>query len=265
MFELIVLSLLIMLASLSGKLVVWREGGSFIERNLDYLVSFSAGVFLIFLYGLAQEAIEHSARFEYGVLWILCGAAGIWLVFKILPSSHVHVHEHGGEHAHIDARRLLFTDGIHNAADGIFLAASYAVSPVLAAVAALSIFLHEALQEISEFFVLRDAGYSTKQALLYNFLTSSTILIGAVGGYFLLDTFEVLEGPLLGIAAGGILIVVLHDLIPHSLRDSQTLGHYGRHLLWFVVGAVLMFALSSVLPHAEPAEAAPAATSVNLL
>ena len=99
------------------------------------------------------------------------------------------MHEGGDAHPPLDARRLLLTDGIHNAADGIFLAASYAVSPALALVAGVSIFVHEALQEISEFFVLKDAGYSTKGALVVNFLTSSTIIIGAIGGDFLLDFF----------------------------------------------------------------------------
>ncbi len=83
-------------------------------------------------------------------------------------------------------------------------------------------------------------------------LTSSTILSGAIGGYFLLGTFEALEGPLLGIAAGGILVVVLHDLIPHSVRGAHTAAHYLKHVLWFLVGGLLMFGLTAVLPHAEP-------------
>lgn len=249
MLELLAISFLIMLASLVGKLAVWR-GSTFVERNLGYLVSFSSGVFLVFLYGLATEAVEHSGGWTGGLLWILAGAVGIWVTFKILPGSHVHVGEEGSAHPPLDARRLLFTDSIHNAADGIFLAASYAVSPALAATAGISILVHEALQEVSEFFVLRDAGYSTNGALLVNFLTSGTILIGSIGGYFLLGTFKTLEGPLLGIAAGGILVVVLHDLIPHSIRGANSAAHYAKHFAWFLAGAVLMYALVAVLPHA---------------
>lgn len=252
MLEIIVLSLAIMLASLAGKLTVWGRAGSFIENNLDYLVSFSAGVFLVFLYGLASEAVEHAPSPAWGLGWLLAGALGIWLIFKILPSAHTHTHAHAGEHAHtpIDARRLLLTDAIHNTADGIFLAASYAVSPALALVAGVSIFVHEVLQEVSEFFVLRDAGYTTRQALTTNFLVSSTILIGSVGGYLLLDTFELIEAPLLGLAAGGVLVVVLTDLIPHSVREAHTLRHYSAHLAWFAFGGALMFALASTLAHA---------------
>lgn len=249
MIEILLFSFLIMCASLVGVITVWNRAGSFIEKNLDYLVSFSAGVFLVFLYGLGTEAVEHATTPTWGVGWLLFGAVGIWLLFKILPSAHVHVHEHSEGHTPLDARRLLVTDAIHNAADGIFLAASYAVSPALAAVAGISIFMHEALQEISEFFVLRDAGYSTRGALGINFLVSSTILIGSVGGYFLLDTFEMLEGPLLGVAAGGILVVVLHDLIPHSIREAHSRMHYAKHLFWFILGALLMFLISSFATH----------------
>lgn len=263
MFELLALSLLIMCASLAGVLLIWGRVGSFVESNLDYLVSFSAGVFLIFLYGLASEAIEHSGGFQEGLPWLLAGAVGIWLVFKFLPAAHVHLHE-GHSHDRIDARRMITTDAIHNTADGIFLAASYAVSPTLALAAGISIFVHEALQEISEFFVLRDAGYSTRMALGINFFTASTILIGSIGGYFLLDAFEALEGPLLGIAAGGLLVVVLGDLIPHSVREARSHMHYAKHLFWFVIGFVVMAAVVSYLPHAEPEESESHEVSLSL-
>jgi zinc transporter ZupT len=250
MIELLGISFLVMLASLVGVLAVWKRAGKFIEQRLDYLVSFSAGVFLVFLFGLASEAVEHAGGLAHGLPWLLLGAVGIWAVFKFMPDSHVHTH---ADHSHtrLDARRLIVVDAIHNTADGIFLAASYAVSPALALVAGVSIFVHEALQEMSEFFVLKDAGYSTKKALAINFAVSSTILIGAVGGYLLLGVFEALEGPLLGLAAGGILTVVLHDLIPHSLREARKASHYAMHLLWFVVGAACMFGVTTLLPHVE--------------
>jgi zinc and cadmium transporter len=247
MIELIALSFLIMLASLVGVVTVWRGVGSFVERKLDFLVSFSAGVFVVFLYGLASEAVEHAPSSAIGIGWIIAGALALWVVFKFLPVAHTHVHtreEH--EHPPLDARRLLVTDAIHNMADGIFLAASYAVSPSLAFVAAVSIFIHEALQELSEFFVLRDAGYSPRRALAVNFLVSSTILVGAIGGYFLLDTFEMLEAPLLALAAGGILVVVLNDLVPHSFVHSKSRSHMAKHIGWFIFGALLMVLVSQL-------------------
>lgn len=248
---LLIACLTVMLASLVGVVAVWNRAGRYIETHIDLLVSFSAGVFLVFAYQVGQEAISHSTSGYSGLGWILGGAAAVWLVFKFAPDSHSHAHaEHG--HSHLDARRLLVTDAVHNTADGIFLAASYAVSVPLGIAATVGVLAHELLQEISEFFVLRDAGYTTKKALLTNFAVSSFVLVGALGGFFLLDSFELLEGPLLALVAGGIIVVVLHDLLPHSVRESITTRHYAEHLALFLVGALAMAGLTFIIPHEEP-------------
>jgi zinc transporter ZupT len=66
-----------------------------------------------------------------------------------------------------------------------------------------------------------------------------------------LESFEALEVPLLGFAAGSFLIVVLHDLIPHSVRTSKTQTNYTKHAFWFLLGIILMIAVNFALPHAE--------------
>lgn len=250
MITILVYSLLIMLASLVGVVVVWRRAGALIERNLRYLVSFSAGVFLIVTYHLSGEVLGHAGSVTGGLAWILAGAVAIFLLFKLLPAFHHH-HDKGeeGEHTHsmIDARRILVSDGLHNIGDGILLAGGFVVSPVLGVATAVGIFVHELVQEVSEFFVLRQAGYSTKQALGLNFLFSATILIGSLGSFFLLDKFEALEVPLLGLAAGSFLVVVFHDLIPHSVRTSQHKTHYLKHLLWFLIGLLIMLGINSIV------------------
>lgn len=233
----------IMLASLIGAISVWKKLGSIIEKNLHYLVSFSAGVFLFIAYGLAHEA-------EWGA-WILLGAAASLLLFKLLPDFHHHHDSEHDDHNHsnIDARRVVVSDAIHNIGDGILLVAAFSVSTALGFATTLSIFIHEVIQEISEFFVLKQAGFATKKALMLNFLTSSTILVGAIGGYFLLEKFEAIELPLLGITAGAFFIIVLHDLIPHSIKSIKTKKHVSQHVLWFALGAILISIASAIIPH----------------
>jgi len=246
MIEILLYSVLIMLASLVGVFSVWRRAGRAIERNLNLLVSFSAGVFIVIAYQLGIEVVEHSATLGSGLVWIVIGLLTVWLLFKFLPSSHHHHDEASETHPHsrLNARRIMTSDALHNLGDGILLATSFAVSSSLGMLTALSIFVHELVQEISEFFVLRQAGYSTKSALILNFAISATVLLGALGGFFLLESFETLEVPLLGLASGAFLVVVFHDLIPHSVRSSKRENLYWRHLLWFLIGAVLMFAVS---------------------
>ncbi len=239
----------VMLASLVGVFFISSGAGAFFSRNMGYLVSFSAGVFLIIAYGLSNEALEHAPTTAQGMLYIFLGALGIWTLFKLLPGLHDHP-EHGHTHSHpIDPRRVLISDAFHNVGDGILLAASFAASPALGLAATTSVFVHELLQETSEFFVLRAAGFRVGQALMWSFIVSCTILVGAVGGYFFLDVFESLEPILLGISAGAFLVVVLSDLIPHSVRDAKSSSHYATHVGWFVLGAVLMFMLAAFLGH----------------
>lgn len=244
----------VMLASLGGKLLTWRFVGRIVERNLTFLVSFSAGVLLVVIWNLCTEIIEHAGSLSLGVPWIAGGAVLILVAFRYLPDFHHHhdAREDNHSHSRIDAGRILLSDAIHNVGDGVLLAAAFAISPVFGFFTALSVFLHEFVQEISEFFVLREAGMSVRTALIFNFITSSTILIGAMGGYFLLERSEAFELPLLGLAAGSFLIVVFHDLIPHSIRTSHKRIHYVKHLGWFIVGVFLMASLLALVPHDEP-------------
>jgi zinc transporter ZupT len=234
--------MIIMLASLIGTISIWKRLGTLIERNLHHLVSFSAGVFIIISYELAHEST---------LAWITLGALISYAVFKLLPDFH---HHHDGitenhSHSRIDARRVIMSDAIHNIGDGILLASSFGVSTTLGITTTIGIFIHEIIQEVSEFFVLKQAGFGTRKALLINFITSGTILIGAIGGFFLLEKFETIEAPLLGITSGAFFIVVIHDLIPHSISSITNKSHILKHIAWFVLGVLIISIANNVIPH----------------
>ena len=232
MIEILAASLLVMFASLAGVFSLWQRAEKIIERNLDFLISFSAGVFVVIVYRLSVETIEHAGQAVLGFTWILIGALFIWTVFKLLPALHMHAET---VETRINPRRILVSDSIHNIGDGVLLAATFSVSVALGVVTTASILIHEVLQEISEFFILRKGGYTPQKALSLNFFTSSSILVGSVGGFFFLELFEYLESPLLGFAAGALLVVVLTDLIPHSIGGSYERLHYVKHILLFLI------------------------------
>jgi len=250
---LILYALLIMVASLAGILFVWGVMGKLVQKHLAVFVSFAAGVFLAVVAALSYKVVAHASVPISGIVWILVGAMGIFLVFKFLPTFHHHHDEHheSEQHSRIDARKIITGDVIHNIGDGILLAAAFSVSVPLGIATATSVFIHEIVQEISEFFVLRQAGYSTGKALLINLAASSSILIGAIGGYLLLDTFSVLEMPLLGISAGAFLVIVIHDLIPESVRNSKKKKNYLAHSAAFIIGVTLMALVTLSLGHAH--------------
>lgn len=253
LFYIIFASLIIMLASLSGVFFLWKGLGSRITKRLSYLVSFSAGVFLIIAYHLFEETLHLAPTTASALLWMVVGAFLLFALFRFVPLFHHHhdesVDDH--DHSHFDARRILLADALHNIGDGILLASSFALSTELGIATTVSIFIHEFVQETSEFFVLKRAGYSTKRALAVNFAVSSTILIGAIGSALLFQQFEMLQVPLFGLSAGAFVMVVLHDLIPHSVRSARKNHSYATYLGAFVLGVVLMFGVQSVFGHSH--------------
>lgn len=109
------------------------------------------------------------------------------------------------------------------------------MSPPLGIITTASIVLHELVQELSKFFVLREGRFSTPLTLSINFLVSSTVLLGVIFSYTLLEFIHALEGPLLGITAGAFLIMVVHDLVPHSVHSSVRTKNYWQNVSLFML------------------------------
>jgi zinc and cadmium transporter len=243
--EVITGALLIMVASLVGVLFIGRPAGSFLDAKLPYLISFSAGVFLVTAGGLMLEVFALATSVWLGIGLILLGYVLAWSVHALMPETHHH-HAHNCDHKHgVAARKLLIGDGVHNIADGIILVVAFAASPVVGVTATVSILIHEVLQEIAEFFVLRQAGYSVPKALLLNFMVSSTILIGVGLGYFALASSD-LELTLLAISAGFFMHVVIHDLLPRKNEHDDSSSFF-KQMLVVLCGVVLMAGVAHLL------------------
>lgn len=237
-------SLIIMLASLVGKLTTIRTIGPLIEQNLTYLVSFSAGVFTVITLSLGLEAFEASGSALITIVFIIAGFIMLYIISLILPESHHHHETDNPSDVHlVSGKRILLSDALHNAGDGFLLAPAFLVSVELGVATTLAILIHELAQEISEFFVLRQAGYSVTDALKLNFAVSSSILIGALGGYLMAQS-HILVGPLLGIAAGAFLYVVSRDLIPNSVEASKKGSGIFPHTVAWILGVTFFAALT---------------------
>lgn len=247
-FEILAAALVIILVSLIGIIFVNNVAHEFLEKRLASLVSFSAGVFLVTAGGLALEVFHIAPSSIFGIAVIAVGYILAWGMHKILPETHHH-HDPHCERSHLGAKKLIIGDSIHNVADGIILVTAFTVSPALGIAVTISIVIHESLQEISEFFILRQAGYSTKVALLINFASASTILIGVFIGYNAIS-FTNLETTLLGVSAGFFLHVVIHDLLPKRSHHETNMKFF-HQLILVIIGATLMSLVANLIP--EPA------------
>lgn len=241
---------IIMIASLSGVLFSAEILRSWMQRNLPYLATFAGGVFLLVVYHLLEETLHESSSLALAAGSILFGAALMVALHHVLPAHHHHESEHDHAHSRIDGRRVLISDAFHNIGDGVLLVATFAISIPVGIAAAIGIILHELVQEISEFFVLKSSGFTTRQALSLNLLSSSTVLIGVALALFL-SSAEHIAVLFAGIAAGGFLTILIQDLLPNTVEHSKKRGSAVKHATAALLGVLLMLGVQTLFPHEE--------------
>lgn len=243
----------IMLVSLVGVITTIRLIRRQVERGSHLLASFSAGVFLIVVFLLVQELFfEHggfsTAHYIRASSAIVGGALLMTLLARIPEFHHHHAGDEDHTHSHKSARRIIVSDAAHNVSDGIIIATAFMTDVSLGFAATGAVIIHEIVQEFSEFFVLRQSGYSVRKALIVNAAVSSTILVG-IALTFLLGHIASIETILLGFAVGTLSVVVFHDLIPQTVRWSRNNNTVFRHLVAFFLGICSMGFIVLLSPH----------------
>lgn len=199
-----------------------RSGYAF---GIDVVLAVSAIILMLAVADFVHEAEEFISMGEFlgvGALAFLGYAA----LVRFMPEAHCHHGdaEHEGEskaHGRRGARGVLIGDAVHNVADGFALAIAFSAGELAGIAAFIGIALHEAVQEVAEFAVLKRAGYSTARALVLNGLVACTIFVGmalATGiGSVIPESFA---GYMFAIAAGVMLHVVAFDVVPHVRKKS---------------------------------------------
>jgi len=252
----IISALVIMLASLVGVVFAWKIFSNFLKKNKKYLTTFAIGVFAVVAYSLIKESFhlteESSPLLAFGS--IAGGVVLLYLVSLFMPHHHHDTDDCCPEgHTPINARRILFGDAIHNIGDGVLLVSAFLISAPVGLIAAFGIFLHELVQEIAEFFILKEAGYTTKKALTYNFLISSTILVGVIIGLFV-SSIPTANIVFIGLAAGGFLYILSADLIPHTIRSIKNSGNANIHVIIGILGILAILSVGLLVPHSHEYE-----------
>ena|GEM_PF-575517 len=244
----------IMLVSLVGVIFTYRSLGSWMRKHLTYLATFSAGVLSLLAYHLIEESLHEAPTAALAAGSILAGVIVMEIIHHLLPHAHHH-HDVSTDHTHsqIDGRKVLISDAVHNITDGFIIVPAFFVDWTIGLAATLGILVHELVQEISEFFVLKEAGYSTRQALRLNFVASSTILLGVILS-LVLASFETTLSLLAGFAAGGFLSVVVRDLLPNAAQSIRSSGTWLPHVAAGLIGAIIMLGVLTLVPHEEHEE-----------
>jgi len=236
-FQAIIAVLIVSAVSLIGVVFIFFHKAA--DRILFLLVSFSAGGLLgAAFFSLLPESIEQNAN---AFAFVFAGFVAFFVLEKFLYWHHHHVRKHAVEKQFVYLN--LIGDGIHNFFDGVLIAAAFLQNATLGFSTTVAVVFHEIPQEIGDFGLLVYGGLSKKRALLYNFLTALTAVLGALAAFFFSTHIRGLPGLVLPIAAGGFIYVAATDLIPELHKETDVKKSFLQFSA-FLAGAALLALLA---------------------
>jgi zinc and cadmium transporter len=212
----IIFSLLGSVGAVLGAAVVLAFPENFRKTLTANLISYATGTLLgaVFL-GLIPKALEKSA--SPGVLaWLLAGLLFFFVMEKLVLWRHCHTPDCD---VHAPAGPLLLVgDAFHNFTDGVIIAGAFLLSVPLGVATGLAVVSHEIPQELGDFAILLESGYSRGKALLYNLISALATLPGALLGYYFLSHLMPAVPCILLAGAASFLYIALVDLTPYLHR-----------------------------------------------
>jgi ZIP family zinc transporter len=224
------------------------------ERTQDTLFGFGAGVMLaasafsLIIPGIAAARASGADAWGAGVIVasaILLGGLALLVLDRVLPHEHFIKGVEGR-----DARALrrtwlfVFAVALHNLPEGLAIGVGFAGGDALRG-SALATGI--AIQDVPEGLVvaaaLLAAGYRRTFAVAIGMASGLVEPLGAVLGAAIVSHSALLLPWGLGFAAGAMLFVISHEIIPESHRK----GHEAFATGGLMVGFVLMMLLDTAL------------------
>lgn len=215
------------------------------QRGEDILLGFGAGMMLaassfsLILPGLdAGESLTGSRAL--GAAVVVTGMAiGVWLM-RVLDALTPHEHAHCGTCGPETrmGRVWLFVNAIalHNLPEGMAMGASFAQADMAVG---LPLSTAIAIQDVPEGLAVAVALRGVGIAALSGFMEP----LGALIGLGLSSSFELFYPGGLGLAAGAMIFVVSHEVIPETHRN----GHQQAATLGLMAGFMVMMVLDTTL------------------
>ena len=217
-----------------------------LRKAVLYLVSFSAGgLFGGAFIHLIPEAMRDSNPGLRVPLLVLAGIIVSFSVETFLQWRHCHIPT-SREHPHPLAYMNLFGDAVHNFIDGLIVGGSYLTSVKLGITTTIAVIFHEIPQEMGDFGVLIYGGFGKSRALVFNFLTALTSVLGVVValslGFFLHSFISFL----VPFAAGNFIYIAGSDLVPELHKEETEPLQAALQLTVFIFGVLVLLSLAFI-------------------
>lgn len=204
---------------IGGLFLLWQA--RLTRRIADHLFTFAAGTllgvaFLDLLPEAFEQAHEHGLAVPAVLGWTLAGFLIFFTLELVLRKFHTHnetARELPGSRA--DTPWLVMIgDSLHNFIDGLAIGASFLASGPVGILTAVGVAAHEIPQEMSDFSILLNAGWSSRRVLWSNVGSSLLAVIGGLIAYGFRGSLTPWLAQLLAATAGMFLYVAASNLIP---------------------------------------------------
>ncbi len=236
----IVFSILGSVGAIAGAALLLLFPQSTRKILLPCLLSYATGTLLAAAFlGMIPHGLQQATPIAISAT-VLAGIVLFFTLEKLIIWRHCHdakceVHTAAGP-------LILIGDAFHNFVDGFVIAAAFLTSIPLGIAASLAVIAHEIPQEVGDFAILLDNGYSKTRALLLNMLSSLATLPGAMIAYFFLGTTREAVPFILALSAASFIYIAIADLVPILHRQTgltATLRQLG--LMLAGIGTIALF------------------------
>lgn len=242
------------MATLLGTLPI-LVSQQFSQRAFDTMLGFGAGVMLaasafsLIIPGLAAAEAQGAGAWEAGFIvgaGILLGAGFLFVIDRLVPHEHFIKGVEG-----LQARKLkrawLFVSAIalHNFPEGLAIGVAFAGTDAFGAKAlATGIAIQDVPEGLVVALALRGVGYSRMLSAGMGAASGLVEPVAAVLGAGVIGMSAVLLPWGLALAAGAMLYVISHEIIPESHRAGHEAFATGGLMLGFVLMMLLDTALA---------------------
>ncbi|XP_019854074.1 PREDICTED: zinc transporter ZIP4-like [Amphimedon queenslandica] len=148
---------------------------------------------------------------------------------------------------------IIVGDALHNFADGIALGAAIVQSLTLGVSTMFALIFHEVPHELGDYVILIKSGFHWGTALLVNFFSSLTAILGFFIGAAISSNSDEANGYILAITAGLFFYIALTDLLPELIHGAKyvkftkTGWRWGLRFFLTNLGFFIAFAVLLVL------------------
>ncbi len=207
------------------------------ELLAAYATPFAAGALLaaVFL-DLLHEGVEKTEP-NTVLTAALIGVLIFFLFERFLRWFHHH-HQHGGPDP--TTNLIIIGDTLHNALDGVAIAAAFLVSVPTGIITTIAVAAHEIPQEIGDFGLLLAKGMRKSRVLLANVMSALATTILAVITFAIGSEEGLPLGWLIGLSAGFLLYIATSDIIPEIHEKTKEKKLFDLQPLLLVLGVIVV-------------------------